>query len=412
MVERMFPSVRELRRAVQQYVTDFDAALITTSEAATVVEHASAIEAMAATLKGLAAARMAEGGAWRRDGHRSPAHHLAQATGTSVGQAANTIETAKRLAELPATETAARTGKLSPQQASAIAEAASADPQAEKRLLEKSERASLPELREECARTRAAALPDAEARRRRIHESRHLREFVDGEGAWNLRMRDNPEVGARVMAAVNAERDRLFREARAEGRREPSEAYAADALVSLVTRDNVEGTQRRGGGAKIVARVDLPALLRGYPIEGEVCEIVGYGPVAVSALRDMIDTGDPFLAAVITKGVEVIGVAHLGRRPNAVQQTALEWLYPSCAVLGCNAVARLENDHREDWHKTHVTVLDLLDRLCEHHHDLKTLERWALVAGEGKRPFVPPGHPRHPGMEDGRTRPPPERVPA
>ncbi len=29
----------------------------------------------------------------------------------------------------------------------------------------------------------------------------------------------------------------------------------------------------------------------------------------------MIDTGDPFVTAVATKGVDVVGVAHLGRRP-------------------------------------------------------------------------------------------------
>ena len=43
-------------------------------------------------------------------------------------------------------------------------------------------------------------------------------------------------------------------------------------------------------------RVDLGVLLRGYAIEGEVCEIAGFGPVAVSAVRDMIDTDDPFLS--------------------------------------------------------------------------------------------------------------------
>ena len=50
---------------------------------------------------------------------------------------------------------------------------------------------------------------------------------------------------------------------------------------------------------------DLAALLRGYPVGAETCELAGYGPVAVSALRDLIDTGDPFLAAVVTKGEEV-----------------------------------------------------------------------------------------------------------
>ncbi len=105
---------------------------------------------------------------------------------------------------------------------------------------------------------------------------------------------------------------------------------------------------------------------------------------------------DPFLGAVVTKGEAVVGVAHLGRRPTACQQTALEWLYPTCAVEGCGAVAFLEVDHRIDWARSHLTVLDILDRLCSHHHDLKSLDGWALLEGRGKRPFVPPDDPRHP----------------
>ena len=156
------------------------------------------------------------------------------------------------------------------------------------------------------------------------------------------------------------------------------------------------GGARAGARAKIIVRVDLPALLRGQVGPGECCEIAGYGPVAASAVRDLLDTGDPFLAAVVTKGDKVVGVAHLGRRANAHQQTALEWLYPTCAVEGCSAIAWLENDHRVDWAASHTTVLDLLDRLCSHHHDRKTIDNWALVPGRGKRAFVDPDDPRHP----------------
>ena len=226
-----------------------------------------------------------------------------------------------------------------------------------------------------------------EARRRKIHAEPYLRSYTDVEGAWNLRMRDNPEVGAEVMAALEPIRDRLFGKARTEGRREPPEAYAADALVELSRGgDKVSGR----GRAKIIMRVDLDALLRGNPVEGELCELAGYGPVAVSAVREMIETGDPFLAAVATKGQAVVGVAHLGRRPTAAQQTALEWLYPRCAVEGCGTVARLEMDHRVDWSASRLTVLDLLDRLCAYHHRLKTREGWRLAEGRGKRVFMPP----------------------
>jgi len=377
---------------MRRCAASFDAAVLTAEQAGVAVAAAAAIERMAATVKGLAGARVADTGAWKSSGERSAAHALARSTGTSVSHASEALVTAKRLEALPAVAAAARAGQLSAAQAAAVADAAAADAAAEARLLAKARRSSLAELREECARTKAAALPDAEARRRAIHAGRSLRSYLDAEGAWNLRMRDNPEVGAAIMAAIEPVRDRLFRAARAEGRREPSEAYAADALVELTTTGPATGRSP----AKTIVRVDLEALLRGRAIEGEVCEIAGFGPVAVSAVRDLIDTGDPFLAAAVTKGEQVLGVAHLGRRPTATQQTALEWLYPTCAAEGCAAGTWLENDHRVDWATSHFTVLDLLDRLCSHHHDLKSLDGWALVDGRGTRAFVPPADPRHP----------------
>jgi hypothetical protein len=78
------------------------------------------------------------------------------------------------------------------------------------------------------------------------------------------------------------------------------------------------------------------------------------------------------------------------------QQVALLWMSPECTRLGCTRAYRLENDHREEWHKTHHTRLDELDPVCGHDHDLKTYFGWAFVTGTGKRPMVPPDDPRHP----------------
>jgi hypothetical protein len=142
--------------------------------------------------------------------------------------------------------------------------------------------------------------------------------------------------------------------------------------------------------------------VRGWPAGGEVCEIAGVGPVPVSAVRAMVASGDAFLAAVVTKGTDVVNVAHLGRRPSAAQCSGLDWLSPTCSVSGCNASVRLEADHRKDWADTRITLLallallPLLDRLCRNHHRLKTIKGWALVAGTGKRPMVAPDDPRHP----------------
>jgi len=99
---------------------------------------------------------------------------------------------------------------------------------------------------------------------------------------------------------------------------------------------------------------------------------------------------------VITKGVDVANVTHLGRGVSVAQQMALLWSDPLCKVEGCNRTQRLENDHREGWAKTKTTRLDDTDRFCGHHHDLKTFKNWQLVHGKGRRPMVPPDHPHHP----------------
>lgn len=390
----MCGTLAELREELHRHVADFDAATLTGARLDEAVGLVAALGALVDTLGALVGARLAEVGPG--GGERSAAHHLARATGTSVAEAARTIECGRRLERLPAVEEAARAGTLSGAQAAAIADAATAAPAAARSLLEAARGSSLAELRHECARAKAAAV-DMEERRARIHAARSLRTWADAEGVWHLHLRINPEVGARLMSAVEPRRDRLFRLARAEGRREPLEACAADALVEAVAGERVEGTRpSRSSRPHVLVRVDLGALLRGRPAEGEVCEIAGYGPVAVSAVRDLIGSGDPFLAAIATDGERVCGVATLRRRPSARQSAALRWLYPTCAAEGCGTVAFLEDDHRVPWAESGVTVFELMDRLCSHHHDLKTLEGWGLVEGRGKRAFVPPADPRHP----------------
>ncbi|MGH9031309.1 MAG: hypothetical protein ACRDZV_04205, partial [Acidimicrobiia bacterium] len=263
----------DLRSVMSEYATRFDPALVSARDAQCVLDDAAAIKNMAATVEALAAARVAETGLWKQRGDRSAAHDLARRTGSTIGQAKDALDTARKLQDLPATADAAKRGKLSLQQTAAITDAASADPGAEERLLEASKSGALGELRDECARTKANAC-DTEARRRRIHDRRHLRSWTDAEGAGHLHLRDNPEKVAEIMAGVAPVRDEIFEQARGGTRREPVEACAADALHQIVC-----GTATATGkpAAKILARVDLTALLRGYPVGDETCELAGYG---------------------------------------------------------------------------------------------------------------------------------------
>jgi hypothetical protein len=396
----------EVRVALAEFAGGLDVSRVTAADAAVLLAESSRIERIAATLTALLAARAADAGAWRAAGARSAAHQLAQETGTSIFQAQQVLDTGRRLDHLPTVVAAAATGDLSAPQLAALTDAATADPAAAPRLLSLAARASLGELRDECRRTAAAADHNLEARHARIHAARSLRTWTDPDGTANLHLRHTPDVIAEITTALTPHREALFRHARADGRRERPDTLAADALHALIRHTTttvaadatLPGTptrRRLRSAAKILVRVDLDTLLRGYPVGDETCELAGSGPVPVSAVGDLLDTGG-FLAGIVTHGKRVAGVAHLGRRPTVFQDTALEWLYPTCAAEGCPNRLRLEKDHRHPWADTKITLLDLLDRLCSHHHAQKTRHNWALTEGHGTRPFVPPTDPRHP----------------
>ena len=241
-----------------------------------------------------------------------------------------------------------------------------------------------------------------------------MKEFTDAEGGWNVVVRGPVEAGAAFRAAHRPIVEELFKTARAEGRREPYEAYAFDAFIELARRAAHGSTADQAAtvepdaatapaptkvkatpaGYLGIIRVDHTALRRGSVEGGEVCEIVGLGPIPVPVARELL--GDAILKVVITQGVDVANVTHLGRSATVAQQVALWWKSAACTVSGCTRTRQLQNDHRYEWANTKRTRLDELDPLCKHHHDLKTRHNWALVEGDGPRPMVPPDDPRHP----------------
>jgi hypothetical protein len=173
-----------------------------------------------------------------------------------------------------------------------------------------------------------------------------------------------------------------------------SPAGAAEPASAPPRPANPLPRRRRRSDPRYLAllRVDLTALHRGRVTGDELCEIAGVGPVPVTVARDLL--GDAVLKLVITRGIDVAHVTHLGRGPTAAQRIALAWTSPHCSVLGCPRT-RVQIDHRLDWAHTRHTRLDELDPLCPYHHDLKTRHGWALVPGTGPRPFVPPHDLRH-----------------
>ena len=395
-VEVSVPAVRVSERGLALLVGALDPDDVRFSDASELWAAFDRIERLASNAKTLLAARVDAAGLWKRSGARSAAEHLARLGGTTTSEARRTLETSQRLGALPAVAGAMTGGMLSAAQADAIVAAASADPSAQARLLALAETTNVNELREECLRVRAAADPDVDATHRRIHRERRSRTFADGEGAWNLVARGTVEQGARFESALEPIIDELYQRARADGRREPREMYAFDALMALADRSHLtpEGRTKRPRPRFLgLIRVDAEALVRDETTGDEVCEIAGFGPVPVRVARELL--GESILKLVVTKGVDVVNVVHLGRGATAAQRVALMWSKPKCANVECSS-RFVQIDHRVPWADTKHTRLDELDPLCPHDHKLKTNQGWSLAEGTGRRAFVGPTDPRHP----------------
>lgn len=273
------------------------------------------------------------------------------------------------MADRPATEGAVRRGEVSAEQAGIITDAAAGD---EASLLDAATRRSVKGLKQEAARRRAARESEAEAmdRYRQAHRERGLRTWVDGSkfcfaGSTTL------DDGGRLMSALEGERERLFKAAYKEGRRDSNDAYLLDALVNIVTGTAPAATGARAKAA-LTVRADKAALDRGHTQDGERCELDGYGPIPVTIAQSLLTDAD--IHHVLLDGIgDLYDITSTKRTIPAALRRALEELYPCCAAEGCDQTGGLEIDHIQALADGGRTELANLWRLCRRHHRLKTL---------------------------------------
>jgi hypothetical protein len=141
--------------------------------------------------------------------------------------------------------------------------------------------------------------------------------------------------------------------------------------------------------ATINIRVDHRVLRSGATEPGEICEITGVGPIPGTLAQRLAD--DAILKALLTDGVDVHAVSHLGRTIPAHLRTALDELHPECVLEGCNATWGLEIDHNWDLALGGPTALWNLNRLCRFHHQEKHRRNLRLVGDGTSKRFVPAG---------------------
>ena len=283
--------------------------------------------------------------------------------------------------------------------------------------MEGAETKPLAELREDCLKAKAK---DRDKTHARIRRDRYAREYKDAEGAWNFCARGTIDDGARFRTAWQPLVDGQFKLARSEDRHEPHDAYAFDALIQLAeladadrsadpadtadrprpeTATTTPAPKPKRTPAKYlgIIRLDYEALVHGAVEGEETCEIRGLGPIPVRIARELL--GEAILKLVITKGVDVVNVTHLGRSPTIAQQVAIWWQSHMCTRDTCTRTQRLENDHGPEWHKTKHTRLDELDPVCNPDHDLKTNHGWDFVKGKAAEQWSHPATPATPSTD-------------
>ena len=303
-------------------------------------------------------------------GHRSVEDWMASQSRTSVAEVHKVIGTAEKVAQLPNTVAALRSGALSASQVEAVATAAVASPGSEAELLSAARSETVRELESRARRVVLESRGTVEQRYARQRRLRSFAHWVDDEGMVAGRFRLTPDVGSALIRTIQRQADRGFRRAYREGRRESLENYAADALVELLTGPGMvagpRGEAARRTGGELVVVVSHEALRRGFVVEGsdELCELPGFGAVPVAAAREML--ADCFLKAVVVDGTRVTHVKHFGRRRSAEIDTAL--LAQNvvgegslrCSAEGCDRQVGLEWDHVQPFAEGGPTSVDNL----------------------------------------------------
>ncbi len=178
-------ALTRLQRAVTQLAAAFDARSLGRDDAVEALRLWTQIINAASAARALTAAHIAECGAPPSAGVTTVAEFVAKQTGTTTARARDAIATGRGLEQHGKTRALATSGSLSPDQAIAIVDAVDVAPDAEDGLLTACERDSLGQLRDHCARVKAAHT-DMEAAEKTAHANRRLTRYRDCEGVEHL----------------------------------------------------------------------------------------------------------------------------------------------------------------------------------------------------------------------------------
>ena len=209
------------------------------------------------------------------------AAELARMTGTSIGKAKESVETAKRLRDSDEVSGALRSGEISFDQAAEIAKTEQSRPGSATELISTAKDEPFHVLRDKSRRLRLEAEQGKDLGARQ-HEARAARSYTDELGIIDIHLRPEPHVGVPIVNRAEGEASRLHRKARRDGQAEPYERHLADAFAKMFSGCSVKGRAHR---PELVVLVSHEVAKRGWKDvrAGEACKVPGRDNPAVSS---------------------------------------------------------------------------------------------------------------------------------
>jgi hypothetical protein len=305
--------------------------------------------------------------------------------------AAQRVEVARKLPELPQTERALRDGEIGFQHVAVIARSAeevgvAAVRDVEATLVEAAQKLDPGRLRIVTRHLRHCLDPDGSLRsanqdhaRRRLHLSQTL------DGMFVLDGMLDAEGGALLRTAINA----LDTPASGDGR--TASQRRADALIELATRQLQRGDLPAVAGQRphltLTAQTATVQRVPGAPAG----ELSWAGPVAAETVRRLACDAAVTRVTLDGKG-QPLDVGRTARSIPAPMRRALIVRDRGCRFPGCDRPPEwTDGHHLRHWVDGGPTALSNLVLLCRPHHRMVHEEGWRLVGtAQGSVDAVPP----------------------
>ncbi len=308
----------------------------------------------------------------------------------SIAAAAQHVDVARQLPELPRTEAALRAGEIGFQHAAVIARSAAelgadAVRAVEGELVEAARKLDPGRLRLVTRHLRHCVDPDgalAAANDDHAHRWLHVSQTYDGVFVLDGKL--DAEGGALLRTAIDA----LDTPQRGDGR--TAAQRRADALVELATRQLQGGELPSVGGQRPHITVTVPlARLRGERGEA-AAEMSWAGPVVTQTVRRLACDAAVTRVTLNADG-EVLDVGRTTRTIPPAIRRALVVRDGGCRFPGCDRPPEWTDGHHiEHWADGGETRLDNLVLLCRAHHRAVHEHGWRITATENRELVAAP----------------------